>query len=129
MGRGQGRMAAQVHLNLGREPAQVEMVRLLYQEGRLGQVHFPGNGLEPLVFSPSRQNAHGCRVPGKRSVGEGVNVEEGKAHRGIVRGFVVSSFPSIFAVGSSLNQKGLVAPRQARRWARYETTRLPSSLL
>jgi hypothetical protein len=33
--------------------------------------------LEPLVFSPGSQDADGCRVAGERSLGEGVNVEEG----------------------------------------------------
>ena len=35
-----------------REPTQIEMVRLLHEEGRLREVHLPGHGLKPAILLP-----------------------------------------------------------------------------
>ena len=52
--RGERGMAAQVHFDLRREPAQVEMVGLFHEEGRLGEIHLPGDCLKPAVLFPGR---------------------------------------------------------------------------
>jgi hypothetical protein len=50
VGRGQSRMAAELHFGERGEPAKVVVaVRPPQDESRLGEVHFPGHVLEPSV--------------------------------------------------------------------------------
>src|SRR5262249_21544708 len=73
-------VTAQGHFDFRREPAQVEMIWLRDKKRSLGEVHLPGNGLEPVSRLPGGKKADRRRVAGKRAVGEGVNVKEWKHH-------------------------------------------------
>src|SRR5262249_23013831 len=73
--RGQSCMTAQVHFNLWREPAQVEVARLFDQKGRLREVHLPGDGLKPAIFLPRGKKTDRSRIAGERAVGEGIDGE------------------------------------------------------
>src|SRR5262249_5574221 len=73
--RGQRGVAAQVHFAFRGEPAQVEMVGLPDEEGRLREIHLPGDGLQPAILSPGREQADRRRIAGEGAVSEGVNVE------------------------------------------------------
>ncbi len=80
MRRRQGCMAAQVHFDARREPAQIKMIRLFDQIGRLREIHVPGHGLQPAIVFPFGKKADGGGIARERAVGEGVNVEEGNGH-------------------------------------------------
>src|SRR5262245_63169278 len=93
-------MSAQVHFDLRREPAEVEMVGLLHEEGRLREIHLPGDGLKPAILFPGRKQADRRRIASEGVVSEGVNVKERdshlsrflkRGHRGAVHGYSTCS--------------------------------------
>ena len=55
VGAGQGGVAAEIHLDRGREPAQVVAVGLFDQEGGFGEVHFARHVAHPLVGGVGRR--------------------------------------------------------------------------
>src|SRR5208282_4782680 len=59
---------------------QVEMIWLLHQERRLGEVHLPGDCLKPVISLPGGKQADRRRIAGKWPLGEGVNVKERDGH-------------------------------------------------
>ena len=69
VGAGQGRVAAEVHLDGRREPAEPEAVPLAMQEGRLRQVHLPRHVLHPALVARAGKTQTAAGLPAKgRSV-------------------------------------------------------------
>ena len=81
---GQRRVAAQVDLDGGREPAQLEVPRLVGDHGPdergLGEVHLGGHGLHPRRVRGRLEEAHRGRVAGEGAGRERVHMEKGRAH-------------------------------------------------
>ena len=73
-------MAAKVHLDRGREPAQAIAVGFRADERGLGEVHFPGDILHPFFIGGSRKNTDCGRVAGEGFIGEGVDLVDGYGH-------------------------------------------------
>jgi hypothetical protein len=62
-------VSAKIHLDLGREPAQLELVIPGYEEGRLGEVVLGGDLLQQVVGKPVGERGDGGWFPAKsRSV-------------------------------------------------------------
>jgi len=78
VGRRQGRVAAQIDLDGGREPAQPPFRRSARdQEGGLRQVHLRGHLLLPLGRDVVVQQADCGRIAGERCLGKGIHHEHG----------------------------------------------------
>ena len=73
-------MAAQCHLNCGREPAQVEAIIDAMQKRRFRQVHFLRHALHPGFIARRVQDANGCRITAKRFVRESINLRDSLSH-------------------------------------------------
>ena len=80
MGGSQRRMAAQIDLDLRREPAQPPECALGHQEGRLGEIVFERDRLQKRIRRPFLQQADGGRVSGERPVRKGVHLVERYSH-------------------------------------------------
>ena len=92
-GGGQGRVAAQVHLDRGREPPQVVPARpAAHEERGLRQVHLAGDPLHPRRVGRPRQHADGGRIPAERLGGEGVDLDDRHAHAGT---FITTAVPGV----------------------------------
>ena len=76
-GCGQCGMSAKIHLDRGREPAQLELVLPWQKEGRLGEVVLGGDLLQQVVGKPFGERADGGWVPLEESVGERVDLVNG----------------------------------------------------
>src|SRR6266850_6220648 len=72
----QRRVAAEVNLDCGREPPQIESVPPANQKGRLCQVHLSSYPLHPLRITGRRQKTDGRRIAGKRPVGKSIDLGE-----------------------------------------------------
>ena len=82
-GGGEGGVAAEVDLDGGGEPAQLEVlvVGVGDQEGGLGEGVLGGDRLEDGVGEPALEQAHGGRVAGEAGAGEGVDLVAGEGLR------------------------------------------------
>ena len=71
-------VAAEVDLDRGREPAQVELAVFPANEERgFRQVHLARHPLHPHGVGRSGQHAHGRRVAAERLAGESVDLGDG----------------------------------------------------
>jgi len=82
-GAGQSGMAAEIDLSQGGEPADVPPFRLFHEEGRLGQVVLPSDGLQHALREPGIEADHRCGVAREGPVSEGIDLEEGMACHGV----------------------------------------------
>ena len=82
VGAREGRVAAERHLDRGREPAKAPPVGRAVEEGRLGQVHLPRDVLHPPLVARRGQDADGRGVPPERRVGKRVDVDDAEPHGG-----------------------------------------------
>src|SRR5512139_1507788 len=80
MGAGQGGMAAKVHLNCGREPAEVVAVILFEEEGGFREVHLLGHGLHPCRLPSLGKKADRRRVARKGFFRKSINLINRDAH-------------------------------------------------
>ena len=70
-------MAAQVHFDRGREPAEPEDLAVAQQKGGLGQIHLPRHHLHPVGVARGGEQVDPGRIPREGPVGEGVHLGEG----------------------------------------------------
>ncbi len=77
---GQRRVAAEIDLDRGREPAQAEAVLVAHEERGLREVHLRGHRLHPALGARRGQHAHGGRVAGERTIGERVDLADRVGH-------------------------------------------------
>ena len=74
-------VAAEVDLDRGCEPAEVESPGLTAnEEGGFGQVHLTRHSLHPHGVGRSGQDAHGRRIAAERLAGECVDLGDGQCH-------------------------------------------------
>ena len=78
-------MAAEVHLDLGREPPEAEAVVAAEQEGGFREVHFPRHRLHPRGVHVALEQADGGGIPREGAVGERVDMEERQRHECEIR--------------------------------------------
>ncbi len=75
-------VAAKLHLDRGREPAQrIVSVRIIGQrngEGRFRQVVFSRDRLKRGIVQPTAERHHGGGIAGEWRVGEGIDLGEGE---------------------------------------------------
>jgi hypothetical protein len=80
----QCRMAGQIDLDGGREPAQAESVALAlvqgYEERGLRQIVLGGDRLHRRVGQPGVERAHCRRIAGEHAVGEGIDLVDRNLH-------------------------------------------------
>src|SRR2546428_12128396 len=76
--RGERRMAAQVHLDGGREPAEAVAVALGMQKRRLGEVHLARDVLHPGWVGRAAENADGGGIAGGGGGGGGGGLKNAK---------------------------------------------------
>src|SRR5579864_7472280 len=77
---GEGRMAAQGHLHLRREPAQPIVAALRDQKGGLGKIVLRSDRLHGCLCGKALHGHHCRRISREYSAGEGVELEYGSAH-------------------------------------------------
>ena len=77
---GEGGVAAQSDLHRGREPAQAPTVLFPVQKRRLGEIHFPGDLLHPLLLRRRGQQTDRRGIAAERPVGKGIHLIDREAH-------------------------------------------------
>jgi hypothetical protein len=80
VGAGQGRMAAQVYLHRGGEPAQVVAVVVRRQEGGFREIHLARHIAHPLLGGWRREHANGGGIAGEGAGGEGIDLDDSNGH-------------------------------------------------
>ncbi|OEY66950.1 hypothetical protein BG841_11125 [Marinobacter sp. X15-166B] len=104
-GRGQSGVAAQGHLGVGGEPANVEIrravVRLGDKKRGLGQVVLAGDLLQQRIWQPLRQWHDSGWVAAKKVVAEGVDLIDGQCGHGLY-----PWLPHLLSIAIGVNQRG-----------------------
>ena len=73
-------MAAEINFHPGSEPPQIKTAFVLHQEGGFRLVHLPPDVLQPAIVRPGGEQAHNRGIPGKGTVGKGIDEEIGDGH-------------------------------------------------
>jgi ArsR family transcriptional regulator len=77
---GDGRMAAEIHLHGGCQPAQMEIAIVGNQEGGFGEVQFARDVAQPVIGARRFHHANRGRISGKRDIGEGIDGDDSNGH-------------------------------------------------
>jgi hypothetical protein len=72
VGAGNRGVAAEIHFDRWRKPAEMETIFLRHQEGRFRKIHFSRYPAHPLLGWAGRQDANGGGIPRKRPIGESI---------------------------------------------------------
>ena len=83
--RGERGVAAQIDLDRGRHPAQLELPSARNHERRLGEIVFARDVLECVVRQPAFEKTDARRISAEDAVCEGIDLIVGEAHGGLKR--------------------------------------------
>ena len=109
-----GGVAAQVHFDRGRQPAQIEFAVAWNQKSSFREIHFTGDGAQPFLRPGLLEQAHGSRVSGEGNTGESVDSGHSSKHIAIPRETTVY-FGSWLIVYMKID-RALRALANERRW-------------
>ena len=73
-------VAAKVHLDARRKPAEMIAAILRNQKCCLREIHFACHITHPLFFGRCRENTNGCGISSKWPAGKGIHLSDGDGH-------------------------------------------------
>src|SRR5690606_24798114 len=112
---GEGRMTAEIDLDGGRKPAELEVATVIEQEGGFGQIEFARDLVLERIIDSVGEQADAGRIAGEEPVGETIDGEDGLFHFSLDVGWNPLVPPAAFQRAALQRGNHGIAKSQPRR--------------